>query len=279
MSAQPALPGRDWPHDGRDRGAGWPCHGDDGRRGDHDALTLPLDRPRGLGRNDAAQGQGRGRSLPLRRPAAAVADFRLVRLDHGLYRPNRTQQRRGSDMDDVTTGGTGYVTSDVTWMTYAELGRVRGISTASAKRLAIRRRWRRHQGNDGTARVAVPATEAAPREGRSGDDTSDITPAVEVLRQAVEALRERAASADTRAEAAERRAGAAETRADASAMEVVAIQARLAEAERAHAVARTDAQAAQASAAALRQADVERRSRGRWARLRAAWRGEWPVGC
>jgi hypothetical protein len=179
-------------------------------------------------------------------------------------------------MDDVTTGGTGYVTSDVTWMTYAELGRVRGISTASAKRLAIRRRWRRHQGNDGTARVAVPATEAAPRE---GDDTSDITPAVEVLRQAVEALRERAASADTRAEAAERRAGAAETRADASAMEVVAIQARLAEAERAHAVARTDAQAAQASAAALRQADVERRSRGRWARLRAAWRGEWPVGC
>jgi hypothetical protein len=56
------------------------------------------------------------------------------------------------DMDGV--GG------DVRWMTYAELGRVRGISTASATRLAFRRKWQRQAGNDGTARVAVPANEA-----------------------------------------------------------------------------------------------------------------------
>jgi hypothetical protein len=46
-------------------------------------------------------------------------------------------------------------------MTYAELGQLRGINTASAKRLASRRKWRRQPGNDGTARVAVPVDEAA----------------------------------------------------------------------------------------------------------------------
>jgi hypothetical protein len=39
------------------------------------------------------------------------------------------------------------------------------------------------------------------------------------------------------------------------------------------AVARHDALAAQQAAAELRQADAERRARGRWARLKAAWRG------
>ena len=58
--------------------------------------------------------------------------------------------------DEVTSDATGEATSDVTWMSYADLGSAREISAASAKRLAIRRHWRRHQGNDGTARVAVP---------------------------------------------------------------------------------------------------------------------------
>jgi hypothetical protein len=41
-------------------------------------------------------------------------------------------------------------------MTYAELAAVRGISPASAKRLAQRHRWGRQVGNDGVTRVTVP---------------------------------------------------------------------------------------------------------------------------
>ena len=53
-------------------------------------------------------------------------------------------------------GVVGADTDDIRWLTYAEIGRARGISTASANRLAFRRKWRRQTGNDGIARVAVP---------------------------------------------------------------------------------------------------------------------------
>src|SRR6516162_5877100 len=76
-------------------------------------------------------------------------------------------------MPDWTDAGD--IPGDVTWMSYAELGRVRGISAASAKRLSNRRRWRKRAGNDGTTRVAVPATEAVARETRSGDVSGDLS--------------------------------------------------------------------------------------------------------
>jgi hypothetical protein len=41
-------------------------------------------------------------------------------------------------------------------MTYAELAQARGISLASARRLARRHAWGRQVGNDGVARVTVP---------------------------------------------------------------------------------------------------------------------------
>jgi chromosome segregation ATPase len=98
------------------------------------------------------------------------------------------------DMDGV--GG------DVRWMTYAELGRVRGISTASATRLAFRRKWQRQAGNDGTARVAVPANEARRQIERTHDDMDDnkddgrgdITRLVSALEAAIAASGERAAA-------------------------------------------------------------------------------------
>jgi hypothetical protein len=112
--------------------------------------------------------------------------------------------------NEITSDATSEVTSDVTWMSYADLGRARGISAASAKRLAIRRHWRRHQGNDGTARVAVPVTEASPREGKPGDDTGDVTGdpgllagALAVLEDAVAGLRGQLEVANARAERAE----------------------------------------------------------------------------
>ncbi len=42
------------------------------------------------------------------------------------------------------------------WMLYSELAMARGISRASATRLAFRKHWPRRTGNDGQARVAVP---------------------------------------------------------------------------------------------------------------------------
>ena len=45
------------------------------------------------------------------------------------------------------------------WMTYAELGGLMGCSADAARARAVRRRWRRQVGNDGTARVLVPDDE------------------------------------------------------------------------------------------------------------------------
>jgi hypothetical protein len=49
-------------------------------------------------------------------------------------------------------------TGDTRSLTYAEIGKARGISAASAKRLALRHGWRKVAGNDGLARVSVPVT-------------------------------------------------------------------------------------------------------------------------
>lgn len=48
------------------------------------------------------------------------------------------------------------------WMTYAELATSRCISRTSATRLASRKGWPRQLGNDGQARIAVPAAAQVP---------------------------------------------------------------------------------------------------------------------
>ena len=93
----------------------------------------------------------------------------------------------------------------VTWMSYAELGRLRGTSAASAKRFANRKRWRKQPGNDGTVRVAVPPGGTVPREtirvepgetvprdhGRDRDRDRHLLPqALAALEDAVAGLRE-----------------------------------------------------------------------------------------
>jgi hypothetical protein len=42
------------------------------------------------------------------------------------------------------------------WLSYAELGQIRGIGRESAKKLSLREGWRRVPGNDGAVRVLVP---------------------------------------------------------------------------------------------------------------------------
>lgn len=53
------------------------------------------------------------------------------------------------------------MSDEVTWFDYDDLARVFGIERESARRLVIRKRWKRSKGNDGRARVAVP-TDALP---------------------------------------------------------------------------------------------------------------------
>lgn len=61
-------------------------------------------------------------------------------------------------------------------LTYEELGAALNITPASAKRLAIRRKWAKKPGNDGKSRVAVPVERLAVKPPPvTGDSTSDDT--------------------------------------------------------------------------------------------------------
>ncbi len=67
------------------------------------------------------------------------------------------------------------------WLTYEDMGAALGITTESAKRLAMRHKWPRRPGNDGRALVAVPEErleEAAQlvRGDTIGDGTDDDAP-------------------------------------------------------------------------------------------------------
>jgi hypothetical protein len=113
-------------------------------------------------------------------------------------------------------------------MTYAELAAVRGISPASAKRLAQRHRWGRQVGNDRITRVTVPLAflekpfffkenDVAPDNravspmtgmtspGVADDVADDIAPVTAALAQAVKTLSDQLEIANGRAGRAEGR--------------------------------------------------------------------------
>ena len=184
---------------------------------------------------------------------------------------------------------------DARWMTYAELGLARGINTASAKRLAARRKWRRQPGNDGTARVAVPFDEAM-RQNANADDASgelsrlvaSLETALATLRDQLQRERERADQATDAAARTELRLAEAEDqiarfRASAETMALLRdlLETALTAEARSRAQITTEAAAERAAreqaethVLVLRQAQQARRDRGWVARLRAAWRGE-----
>jgi hypothetical protein len=134
------------------------------------------------------------------------------------------------------------------WVSYAELATARGISRLSAERLVRKKRWPKRAGNDNTIRVLVPAHElTATADGRPSNRPDARSDALPALRDALDILRGQLAREVARADAAEAATVAAQTDARAA-------RERLAEMERAGIAAA--------------------RARGRWARLRAAWRGE-----
>ena len=192
------------------------------------------------------------------------------------------------------------VGDDVRWLSYSELGQVRGISTASAIRLVFRRKWRRQDGNDGTVKVAVPVDEANPQREVADNDGDgvgrDIGQVVGLLETAAAMLRERGEEADVMVAALHATAEEALARAEAETVTerearkqaegaTAAAEAQLSqvredfERERREAEARrvTEQAArekAEAEAGRLRQENQARRDLGLLARLRAALRRE-----
>jgi hypothetical protein len=189
--------------------------------------------------------------------------------------------------------------ADGRWMTHAELAATRGISTASAIKLALRNGWRKQRDNRGTLRCLVPAafigltqggradTRADARMVSRADDGADLSAAIITLRDAVTMLGDQLSHERMRADTAQAERDDLRARlADAQAA-LAAAQADVEQVERGREAAetRTDelrreleasqiAQGeAEADAAELRQAEDARKGRGRLARLRAAWRG------
>jgi hypothetical protein len=174
------------------------------------------------------------------------------------------------------------------WLTYPELSAVRGIDKPSAIRLATRKRWRRQRDNRRVVRVLVPPEWLSPRyhstdqpmarnTDRSGDQAG-FTVALAAVQAAhageVAALHGQVAGLKERVDDLTGRLAAAQVdaeraRADAQDAQVDAERAR-ADAQD----AQVDAERAQKVSEELWAAEVARKGRGRWARLRAAWRGQ-----
>jgi chromosome segregation ATPase len=196
------------------------------------------------------------------------------------------------------------------WLTWQQAGERFGLSPDAVRMRARRLGWRTQPNNEGRTLVLVPAdAEVRPRERapehmgahsavRSGEQS------VEIMRLAtlLEASDGRAKRAETRVEQAEQRADRAEKRADAADTDRRSAEARADRAEQAVAgersradtlrdrldaaedelrqareaadQARQHATDAEDAIEAARRADAERKARGRWTRLRTAWRGE-----
>ena len=117
---------------------------------------------------------------------------------------------------------------DSRWMTYAELAQARGIKEPAAVRLVQRRGWERHQGNDGSARVAVPVAELRPSKPVAPAVTS-VTP--DSKAEALARERERADRAEAKAERAQADAVAARSEANQASREREEARVRAAGAE------------------------------------------------
>jgi hypothetical protein len=182
-------------------------------------------------------------------------------------------------------------------MTYAAAGELFGIS-ADAVRMRVKRLHLRTQpGNDGRTLVWIEGTdgrtssldppEQREQEGEQKGEQGERTPhgllaqAVTALESSVLLLGEQLAEAKARAARtevalADEQAKGNRLQADLAAArdDLTLSHAAIDQAQTAAAGASKRAEVAAAEAEQLRQAETERKGRGRWARLRAAWRGE-----
>jgi hypothetical protein len=146
--------------------------------------------------------------------------------------------------------------AETRWLSYREIASIRGISRASAARMARLHRWARRKNNAGVTVCAVPLAYAEPEQERPAE-TQPENPtetmavpaevvAISALHSAIDVLRNQLIRETARSD-------------------------RL-QAELEH--AKVEAAGVRQQVEALRQAEAARAGKGRWARLRAAWRGE-----
>ena len=153
---------------------------------------------------------------------------------------------------------------DSRWVTYDQLAEARGTSRASAIRQARRKRWRRQRDNRGNVTVLVPADELQPSPDSPADGHEDSPGFINALRDAFA----------TALGARDGEIAALQAVIDAKEAQLVAYRDQISELRVGLDRARGEAQEAQKQVRDLEAADAERRGQGRWARLRAAWRGE-----
>ena len=204
-------------------------------------------------------------------------------MDMSDSRPdNRPDSQRDSQRDSEGSR----------WMTFAELAEARGISRLSAATLVRRHGWRRQRDNRGRVIALVPQTWATHEpDGRSDDqpDRPDNPPdsqgylaafetALAAIREAkdseIATLRQQIERLTGQADADRARADEVRDRLDGLTTKLADAQAKLGAAQEQAEVAQIAQSEAEADAAELRRADDARKGRGRWVRLRAAWRGE-----
>jgi hypothetical protein len=203
---------------------------------------------------------------------------------------------------DVSADSRADSPADGRWMSLKELASSRRISVASAARLMRRRHWRRQPGNDGHIRVWVPTGEQEPKADARADDRPDVTAearpniapdiradaladirsgVMEVIRplqDAIAVLEAQLTEANARAGRAEQAVADERVRADVLRDKLEALQSKLRQAQDSAETRAKDAeQAARIATDALnvaRRVEEARKGRGRWTRLKAAWRGE-----
>jgi hypothetical protein len=164
--------------------------------------------------------------------------------------------------------------SEGRWLTYAELAQLRGIDRASAFKLVLRHKWRRQKNNQGQVIALVPSDFSDQRDA-SRDNGYDASHAFETALAAirethageVQALREQLEMVKAQADLSRDAVLRAETTIAGERQQVEALRERL---DAANAEARDALQAADD----LRRRESAWWQQGRWARLRAAWRGE-----
>jgi hypothetical protein len=170
------------------------------------------------------------------------------------------------------------------WLSYDELAEIRGIDRASAIRMVRRKRWPKQESNDGTTRVAVPAsvirvtrhpvTDLGTPSDKNHVLSGDKDQTIKALEGEAAALREALARESARADRAEAAAAVVpdlRERAARAEGEVEGLRAALRAAEALAARERATAQA-------LLQAEATERQAAEMARAQlAAWTAGGPL--
>jgi hypothetical protein len=157
--------------------------------------------------------------------------------------------------------------ADGQWLTHAEIAAMRGISTASAIKLALRHHWRKQKDNRGTLRCLVPADFIGPQPGVRADTRTvaradagaDLSAVSQAYQDAREAFQQALQAKAEQVAALQGQLAHERTRADITTAERDDLRTKLTDAQTELAAAQDQAEEvnARAVAAEIAQAEAE----------------------